>query len=206
MFIKGQGNNTSQFSPKFQTSYVWCTTLKVSQVILHWDSSVRRSSAQACSVLERDEECMCIIQRDQRLINSGHLILSSPRPPQFHSVPFYPTAQWPQAVAQDTQSFVKDLQDTYKLIPCCVCEAITRGRESFWQMSLARLSHTRSSHDSPPRIQRPGLGLQDYARKWRIWHQINKNEGVLDAGGKIVELLNPAWHWGGLLLFPSHRA
>lgn len=157
------------------------------------------------NVLERAEECMCIIQWDQRLINSGHLSLSSPCPPQFHSAPFYPTAQWQHTVAQDTHSFVKDLKDTNKPLPLCVCEAITRGRELFWQMSPARLSHTHSGQDSPPRIQRPGLCLQDYARKWRFWHQINKNVGCW-MQGEIVELLNPAWHWGGLLLFLSHRA
>lgn len=138
---------------------------------------------------------MCIIQWDQKLINSGHLSFSSPHPPHFHSVPFYPEAQWQHAVAQDTHSFVKDLKDTNKLIPLCVCEAITRGGKLFWQMSSGRLSHTRSDQDSPPRIQCRGLCLQDYAGKWCIWHQINKKVGCW-MQGEIVELLNPAWHWG----------
>lgn len=154
------------------------------------------------NVWELAEECMCIIQWAQRLINSGHL-LSTSSPISFRAL--LPHGTETASCRTRYTQLVKDLKDTNKLIPLRVCEAITRGGELFWQMSSGRLSHIRSGQDSPPWIQRPSLCLQDHVWKWRVWHQINKNVGCW-MQGEIVELLNPAWHWGGLLLFPSHRA
>lgn len=167
------------FSTKI--SYISCTTFEMIQLTLSW----RSKELPVCNV------CMCIIQCDQSLINFASLF-------PFMSSPIAFCALLPPDTAIHTAVCV-GFKRHKQTIPLCVCEAITRGGELFWQMSQVRLSHTRSGQDSPPRIQHSGLCLRDYARKWCIWHQIDKNVGCWKQG-EIVELFNPAWHWGGLLL------